>query len=133
MSAHRVARVVVIISAAVVPVLSAVEGAPRWLLGLLGAIAAATESLSQLFRWRDSAIAAEKLGNQMESQLNLYVTGTAPYDDDETAGSLFVRRTESLRDTGTNAFVGLWAEDRPPVGQGGPLTPVPSTASPQSV
>ena len=127
---YRFARILVIVSAALVPVLSAVQGTPRWVLGVLGAIAAVTESLIQLYRWRDAALNAQRMGNAMESELTRYTTGAEPYADDATAFALFVDRVEKVRASGADAFAGLWAEDKPPASQAGPPATQPGAQTP---
>jgi hypothetical protein len=120
MSRYRRARVVVIVSAALVPILSPIETLPRWALGALGGLAAIMESLNQLYRWRDSAVNAEKTGNALESELNRYWTRTRPYERDDTALQVFVNKVEGIRAHGSDAFAGLWSEDKPPSSQSGP-------------
>jgi hypothetical protein len=122
MRRYRWARVTVIVSAALVPVLSVVEGVPRWVLGALGGLAAVVESLNQLYRWRDSALNTMRVGNALESEWNRYVTGVRPYQDRRVALARFVDRVERIRAQGSDAFAGLWAEDRPPSSQPGPDT-----------
>jgi hypothetical protein len=80
------------------------------------------EAMNQVYRWRDSAINAQKVGNALETQLNLFVTGVQPYNDEATAFAGFVSRVERIRSQGSDAFAGLWAEDRPPSSQPGPAS-----------
>ena len=112
---HRQARVVVLVSAGLVPVLTPVDVVPRYVLGVLGAIAAITEALIQLYRWRDSAVAAQRTANALETQLNLYRTATEPYHEElDLAFHKFVVTIETIRSSAAQNFAGIWAEDRPP-------------------
>jgi len=112
-----------------VPVLSPIDIVPRWGLGVLGGLAAVMESLNQLYRWRDSALSSQKVGNAMESELNRYSTGTKPYADDRVALARFVDVIERIRAQGSDAFAGLWAEDKPPSSQPGPGASLPAGGS----
>ena len=114
MRRYRWARVVVILAAASVPVCSAFESLPRWVLGILGGIAAVAEALSQLYRWRDSALGAQNLSSALQQQLNLYNTQTGPYADESTAFDRFVVVVEQIRHHGVAAFNDLWGQDEPP-------------------
>ena len=121
MRRYRWARVVVIVTAALVPVCSAIDAMPRWGLGLLGGAAAVTEAVSQLYRWRDSALGAQTLSSALQQQLNLYNTGTGPYAVQATAFERFVVVVETIRHEGVATFNDLWGQDEPPsalAGQG---------------
>jgi hypothetical protein len=112
---YRIARIVVIVPAGLVPVLTTMNAIPRYVLGILGAIAAITEALIQLYRWRDSALAAQRTANSMESQLNLYRTGAGPYNEElELAFHRFATAIENIRDGASESFAGIWVEDTPP-------------------
>jgi hypothetical protein len=78
-----------------------------------------------LYRRRDSDIAAQKMSNALESQLNRFVTATEPYRDDADAFGLFVERIGAIRAQCSDEFVGLWSEDKPPWSQAGAETPAP--------
>ena len=115
MRKYRVARVVVIAAAGAVPVMTTVDGAPDWLIGLLGAVAAASEAFLQLFRWRDSAIAAMRAANEVEDHMTRFGLSLPPYDGD--LGTAFQRYAEAVLRTGqevSRVFAGLWSEDQPP-------------------
>jgi hypothetical protein len=109
MTRYRAARIVVIVTAALVPVLAAVGGVPRWALGLLGAIAAITEGVQGLFQFRRSALDAMKTCNELERTLNRYLTAIDPYQGSpDTAFPLFVAEIEAIRKAADDAFLQTW-------------------------
>jgi hypothetical protein len=112
---YRLARVVVIVSAGSVPVLAGVPAAPKWVLGVVGAIAAATASIEQLFQWRRTSLNAMKTANELERELNRYVAGVREYatdpsvpDAQHAADSLFIERVEAIRESADKAFIDIW-------------------------
>ncbi|WP_029136780.1 DUF4231 domain-containing protein [Nakamurella lactea] len=113
---YRVARVVAIVAAGLVPVLATVPEIGKVWLGALGALAVVAESLIQLYRWRDSALAAMQMANAMNVQLDLFRTRTPPYDTEtrQSRFSRFVLAITAIRRGAGDAFAGIWAEDRPP-------------------
>ena len=106
---YRAARVLVILSAALVPVLAAVSAVPRWVLGIFGALAVAAEGIQQLYQFHRSALNAMSTANALERVLNAYMTGTGRY-----AGSvnqvfpLLVEDVEKLRGAADKAFLETW-------------------------
>lgn len=113
---YRAARIVVIVTAALVPVLATVTTVPRWVLGLLGAIAAVTESVQGLFQFRRSALNAMKTCNELERVLNRYMTAIDPYQGPpDTTFPLLVEHIEAIRKTADEAFLQTWqATTSPP-------------------
>jgi len=106
MTRYRAARIVVIVTAALVPVLAAVGGVPRWALGLLGATAAIMEGLQGLFQFRRSALDAMKTCNELERTLNKHITAIDPYQGSpDTAFPLFVAEIEAIRKAADDAFL----------------------------
>lgn len=121
---YRIAKVIAIVAAGLVPVLATVPQIGKVWLGALGAIAVVAESLIQLYRWRDSALAAMQMANALNVQLDLYRTRSAPYNV-ETGRALFSRfvlATTAIRRGAGDAFAGIWAEDRPPSASPGAAT-----------
>lgn len=112
---YRWSRATVIVSAALIPVLSPVDQIPIWVLGSLGAIAAIVESLNQLYRWRDAALAAQQAANALETQVNLYSTSSEPYSSSDIRANLsnFVRSVEAIRSHSHESFAGMWGENMP--------------------
>src|SRR5262249_25576810 len=53
---YRAVQTIVIISAALVPVLASTSVAPRWVLAAFGALAAAVEGIQGLYQLRSSAL-----------------------------------------------------------------------------
>ena len=111
---YRVARIIAIVSTVAIPVLTPVADVPRLMLGVLGGLAAATEAVNQLFRWRDSSIEAFQGANALEALLNLYVTSSGPYADDKVADEKFVVDVEAVRRDGYGGIVSLWSDTKTP-------------------
>jgi hypothetical protein len=112
---YRWARVVVIISAGSVPVLAAVPGAPKWLLGLVGAVAAAVAAIEQVFQLRRTSLNAMKTANELERELNRYLAGVREYAADPSepnaqhaVDSHFIERVEDIRESADHALVDIW-------------------------
>jgi hypothetical protein len=106
---YRIGHVVAIMTAAAVPVLAAVASAPRWSLGLLGAIAAVTEGIQGLFQFRRSGLNAMKKRNELERALNRYLTAVDPYAGPaESAFPVFVADIEAIRKAADEAFLQTW-------------------------
>jgi hypothetical protein len=96
---YRAARAVVIICAALVPILAAVESTPRWLLGVFGGTAAIMGAVQELYQPRRTASAARKTSIALELTLNKYVSAVAPFDGPiSLAFPCFVDRIEAIRD-----------------------------------
>jgi Protein of unknown function (DUF4231) len=96
---YRTVRAVVIVSAALVPILAAVESTPRWLLGLFGGAAAIMGAVQELYQPRRTASAARKTAIALELTLNKYVSAVAPFDGPVSlAFPCFVDRIEAIRD-----------------------------------
>ena len=106
---YRVARILVILSAALVPVLAAASAVPRWVLGTFGALAVATEGIQQLYQFHRSALNAMSTGNALERVLNTYMTGIGRYAG--PVGQVFpllVEDIEKIRDAADKAFLETW-------------------------
>lgn len=117
MTRYRVARTIVIVSAALVPVLATAPQVPRWVLGVFGAVAVVTEGIQGLYQFRTSALNAMRTGNALERVLNKYMTAVTPYEGAaEKAFPVFVKDIEAIRETADEAFLQTW--------QAGEVTPV---------
>jgi Protein of unknown function (DUF4231) len=108
----RIARVVVIVTAGSVPVVVSVGGVPSWVVGAMGATAAATEAFSQLFRWRESAVSAHRSANDLARQLVRLQQRAAPYDGPtDDAFAAFVESVLRIDDQTSQKFSDLWSKD----------------------
>jgi hypothetical protein len=117
MTRYRVARAIVIVSAALVPVLAVVSQVPRWALGVLGAVAVVTEGIQELYQFRTAALTAMRTANALERALNKYMTAVTPYEGAaEKAFPVLVQDIEAIRETADEAFLQTW--------QRGKITPV---------
>lgn len=106
---HRIGRLVVLIAAVLVPVLANIHYVPRAVLGVLGAIAAVAEGAQQIYQPRQAAMNAMQAANALEGELNLYMTGVAPYEGAEAiAFPRLVLRAEAIRSGTAAAFHELW-------------------------
>jgi hypothetical protein len=106
---YRAGRGVVIVTAALIPVLATVTTVPRWVLGLFGAIAVIAEGLQGLFQFQRAALNAMKTSNDLERTLNRYMTAIDPYQGPpNVAFPLFVRDAETIREAADDAFLKIW-------------------------
>jgi hypothetical protein len=114
---YRTTRLVVLVSAAAVPVLAAASAVPRWVLGLLGALATVAEGVQQVFQFRLSSLNALKTANELERELNLYVMGVKEYAGArDVADSRFVERIEEIRRGADRATFETWQQTPTAVG-----------------
>lgn len=96
---YRSARAVVIVCAALVPVLGAIESTPRWLLGVFGGTAAIMGMVQELYQPRRTASAARKTAIALELTLNKYLSAVDPFDGPiSLAFPRFVDRIEAIRE-----------------------------------
>lgn len=108
---YRWSRAIVIISAALVPILAAAPVIPRWVLAALGAIAAATEAIAQLFQLRRSGLEAMRTSNALERQLTRYMASIDPYGRDvPDAFDRFAIKVEEIREAADKAFYDTWQD-----------------------
>jgi hypothetical protein len=106
---YRIFRSIVIISAALVPVLATAASVPRLVLAALGALAAVTEGLQGLFQFRASALNAMRTANALERVLNKYMTSVPPYDGTvERSFPVFAKEIEQIRNNADEAFLHTW-------------------------
>lgn len=106
---YRIFRSIVIISAALVPVLATAAPVPRWVLAAFGALAAATEGMQGLFQFRASALNAMRTANALERVLNKYMTSVAPYQGPVNESfPVFVQEIERIRNDADEAFLHTW-------------------------
>jgi hypothetical protein len=106
---HRFVRAVVILSGAAVPVLASVSAVPRYVLGLVGAIAVVAEGFGQLFQFLQSAITAMSTANALEREVNLLSVAAGPYAGPrDQAFARFAVTVEEIRKAGDQAFREVW-------------------------
>jgi hypothetical protein len=111
---YRIARIAVIVSAALVPVLAAVTVVPRWVLGIFGALAVATEGIQQLYQFQKSALHAMSTANSLERVLNKYITAVGRYKGSaDQAFPLFVEDIETIRSGADKEFLQTWQASAP--------------------
>ena len=106
---YRIARSIVIVSAALVPVLATAAEVPRWVLGGFGALAAVIEGMQGLFQYRASALNAMRTANALERVLNKYMTAVTPYEGPVIESfPVLVRDIEKIRKDADAAFLHTW-------------------------
>jgi Protein of unknown function (DUF4231) len=114
---YRITRLVVIGSAALVPVLAAAPTVPRWTLGLFGAVAFVAEAIQHLFQFKVSSLHALKIRNELERELNQYLMGIGRYVVDPTVGdSQFFERIEAIRAEADKTTLEIWRQASGPTG-----------------
>ena len=87
-----------IISASLIPLLSGLSSMipyPKWIIGLLGVIIAVATGASALYKFHENWLAYRTTLEALQHEKLLYLTQTAPYDDDERFQTL-VSRAESI-------------------------------------
>jgi hypothetical protein len=106
---YRICRSVVLISAALVPVLATATQVPRWVLAVFGALAAVVEGIQSLYQYKTSALNAMRTANALERVLNKYMTAIAPYEGPvDQAFPKFVRDIEDIRSDADKSFLQAW-------------------------
>jgi Protein of unknown function (DUF4231) len=91
--AFKVSQIVV---AALVPVLAAIAGAPRWTLGALGAIVVIVEGLQQLFQYQQNWITYRSTCEALKHEKFLYLCDAGPYAHTSSKDRLLAERIEGL-------------------------------------
>lgn len=106
---YRAARSIVLVSAALVPVLAAATQVPRWVLAVFGALAAITEGFQALYQYRASGLNAMRTANALERTLNKYMTAVTPYEGTVSKSfPVFVKDIEEIRADADKAFLQTW-------------------------
>jgi hypothetical protein len=114
---HRVARTIVIVSGASVPVLASWSVVPRPVLGGMGAIAAAAEAVAQLYQFQSTARDTLKTRNALERALNRFVMGVGRYAGQQSF-SRFVEEIEDIRELADQESYEAWQRGTTPaIGQ----------------
>jgi hypothetical protein len=85
-----------IVVAALVPVLAAVDGVPRWTLGALGAIVVILEGFQQLFQYQQNWITYRSTSEALKHEKYLYLADAGPYSHTHRKDGLLAERVEGL-------------------------------------
>jgi hypothetical protein len=85
-----------IVVAALVPVLAATEGAPRWALGALGAVVLILEGFQQLFQYQQNWITYRSTCEALKHEKFLFLEGAGPYARTRRKTTLLAERVEGL-------------------------------------
>jgi hypothetical protein len=86
---YRVLRIVSLVAAASVPVMS-VTNVSRWVIAAAGSIVVALEGILQLIRFQEQAVLELRLFGQLRRELDAYQNGSGIYRDNESAFADFV-------------------------------------------
>jgi hypothetical protein len=92
----KLVKVCQIVVAALVPVLAAIAGAPRWSLGALGAIVVILEGLQQLFQYQQNWITYRSTCEALKHEKFLFLEDAGPYAHTRRKTSLLAERVEGL-------------------------------------
>jgi hypothetical protein len=92
----KLMKVCQIVVAALVPVLAAVAGAPRWTLGALGASVVILEGFQQLFQYQQNWITYRSTCEALKHEKFLYMADAGPYARARSKDRLLAERVEGL-------------------------------------
>jgi hypothetical protein len=76
--------------------------APKWILGILGALGAGAEAVLGAANLQERAVIRGLLADQVSRELREYTLGVGVYADGDTVGTLY-SRIEALRDQASSA------------------------------
>ena len=100
-----------IILASLIPLLSGYMPSYKWIafiVGLFGAIIAVIESITKLNKYIENWIQYRSTCEMLRYQKHLYLTGSAPYNNqNETIDNIFVRNIESIISSENNQWKNL--------------------------
>jgi hypothetical protein len=85
-----------IVMAAIVPVLAAVSGVPRWTLGAMGAAVVVLEGFQQLFQYQQNWITYRSTCEALKHEKFLYLADAGPYMHSSRKDGLLAERVEGL-------------------------------------
>jgi len=92
----KAVKVSQIVVAAVVPVLAAVAGVPRWTLGAMGAAVVVLEGFQQLFQYQQNWITYRSTCEALKHEKFLYLSDAGPYMHTGRKDGLLAERVEGL-------------------------------------
>jgi uncharacterized protein DUF4231 len=92
----KVLKVGQIVVAALVPVLAAVAGVPRWSLGALGAAVVILEGFQQLFQYQQNWITYRSTAEALKHEKFLFLADAGPYAHSHRKNALLAERVEGL-------------------------------------
>lgn len=108
---YKILQIVEIILASLIPLLSGYMPSCKWIaliVGLFGAIIAIIESITKLNKYHENWIQYRSTCEMLRYQKHLYLTGSAPYNNqDETIDNIFVRNIESIISSENNQWKNL--------------------------
>jgi hypothetical protein len=129
---YKTLKVVVIVVAASIPVLSGLptsmpDGVLRWVLGALGALIAIIEGVQQVYQFHTNWISYRATGEALKREKFLYLAKAGPYAAAADSNVLLAERIEALM-TQENA---KWVSSQEIADKSGAKAPEASTKSPE--
>jgi hypothetical protein len=95
--AYKVLKLIVIVTAALIPFLSGTDGfKPPWLVGALGVVIAVAEGIHQLNQHHVNWTSYRSTCEALKHEKYLYLAKAAPYAGATDAHALLAERVESL-------------------------------------
>jgi len=95
--AYKVLKLIVIVTAALIPFLSGTDGfKPPWLVGALGVVIAVAEGIQQLNQHHVNWTSYRSTCEALKHEKYLYLAKAAPYAGATDAHALLAERVESL-------------------------------------
>jgi hypothetical protein len=92
----KVLKAVVIVCAALIPLLSGLQVTPPWLIGSVGALIAVLEGLQQLNQYQQNWIRYRSTCESLKREKYLYLAKAGPYAGVSDEHALLAERIESL-------------------------------------
>lgn len=105
---YKALQILEIFLAAFIPLLSGYASSYKeiaFIIGLFGAIIAIIESITKLNKYHENWIQYRTTCEMLRYQKHLYLTGSAPYNNnDETIENVFVRNIENIISSENNQW-----------------------------
>ena len=92
----KMLKAVVIVCAALIPLISGIKVTPPWLTGSVGALIAVLEGLQQLNQYQQNWIRYRSTCESLKREKYLYLAKAGPYAGVSDADALLAERIESL-------------------------------------
>jgi hypothetical protein len=130
---YRSLKIIVIVAAASIPVLSSVDlpfvgpsGVPKWVLGALGALIAVIEGVQQVYQFHADWISYRATCEGLKREKFLYLAKAGPYASADS-DTLLAERIEALMTQENTKWVSQETVDK-----GGAKPPEASTKPPEA-
>lgn len=105
---YKTFQIIEIVLATMIPLLAGYTSSYKqasFIVGLLGAVIAVIESVTKLYKFHENWIQYRTTCEMLKYQKHLYLTGSAPYNnEDETVDNVFVRTIENIISSENNQW-----------------------------